>query len=375
MKLRHIIIIIIFVAVNGLVLGTLNFAGANKTEEVENKTTFYPTLNGTTVNNAEENFKIVGFGTISSYNNIDVACEVQGKLIQGTKNLKPGVTYRKGEVLFSINDTEARYNLRARKSGFINIIANLLPDLKTDFSSEYEKWENYIGSIKLNATLPQLPVWSSNKEKIFISTRNVLTEYFNIKSLEEQLRKFTVYAPFNGVVTDVYTTNNSVVNPGTKIMRLVETGNFEIPVSIPTSQSSSIGIGTEVTIYNTNGELKGSGAVIRISDVINKSTQSIDVYVRPKSIDGEEFTEGEYVEVELNQAETHMGMRLPKSAIHDNYVYTYSKKDSVLTKQPVQILNTNEQGAFIEGLKDNMIVITQEVLSFTDTSKYQVLIH
>lgn len=375
MKLRHIIIIAIFVLINILVLGTLNFAGASKAEEVAEKPAFYPTLNGTVITNSEENFKVIGFGTVSSFNDMDVSCEIQGKLIQGKHNLKPGVKIRKGDLLFSINDAEARYNLRARISGFINIIANLLPDLKTDFSSEFGKWENYIGNIKLNQTLPQLPAWSSNKEKIFISTRNVLTEYFAIKSLEEQLRKFTVYAPFSGVVTDVYATNNSVVNPGTKVIRLVETGNFEIPVSIPTSQSSSISIGTEVTIYTTNGALKGKGTVVRISEVINKSTQSIDVYVRPKSIDGAAFTEGEYVEVELNQAETHEGVRLPKSALNENFVYTYSKIDSILTKLPVQVLNTNDRGSFVQGIKNNTIVITQEVLSYTDTSKFQVLIH
>lgn len=375
MKLRHIIIIAIFVIINLLVVGTLNFAGTSKAEELEKKPTFYPTLNATSVINTEENFKIIGFGTVSSFNDMDVACEVQGKLIQGKQNLKPGIKFRKGELLFSINDSEARYNLRARKSGFINVIANILPDLKIDFPSEFDKWENYVGSIKLNATLPQLPIWSSNKEKIFISTRNVLTEYFAIKSLEEQLRKFNVYAPFSGVVTDVYATNHSVVNPGTKIMRLVEIGNFEIPVSIPTNQSKGIGIGTDVTIYTTSGELKGSGVVVRISEVINKSTQSIDVYVRPKSIEGQEFTEGEYIQVELNQAETHKGVRLPKNALHGNYVYTYSKVDSSLTKQAVQVLNTNESGTFVQGLKNNVIVVTQEVLNNTDSSKFQVLIH
>ncbi|NOQ74030.1 MAG: HlyD family efflux transporter periplasmic adaptor subunit [Crocinitomix sp.] len=375
MKLRHIIIITIFVSINVLVVTTLNFAGASKAEEVDKKPIFYPTLNGTTISNSEENFKIIGFGTVSSFNEMDVACEVQGKLIQGKQNLKPGIKFRKGELLFSINDAEARYNLRARKSGFINVIANILPDLKIDFPDQFKKWENYVGSIKLNATLPQLPAWSSTKEKIFISTRNVLTEYFAIKSLEEQLRKFRVYAPFSGVVTDVYATNHSVVNPGTKIMRLVETGNFEIPVSIPTNQSAAIAIGTEVTIYTTSGVLKGSGAVVRISEVINKNTQSIDVYVRPKSIEGATFTEGEYVEVELNRAETHKGVRLPNNAIQNNYVYTYSKIDSVLTKQAVQVLNTNDQGAFVQGLQNNTIVITQEVLNYTDTSKFKVLIH
>jgi hypothetical protein len=97
--------------------------------------------------------------------------------------------------------------------------------------------------------------------------------------------------------------------------------------------------------------------------------------VRPKIIEGQSFTEGEYLEVQLNQAETHQGVRIPKNALQGDFVYTYSKTDSVLTKQPVQVLNSNDSGAFVQGLKNKTIVITQEVLNYTDTSKFQVLIH
>ncbi|MDG1915796.1 MAG: HlyD family efflux transporter periplasmic adaptor subunit [Crocinitomix sp.] len=372
MKARHIIIITIFVLVNGVIFASLDFGGEE--EEKEAKPTFVPAVNGTVIQNGEETFKIVGYGTVSSYNSVDISCEVQGKLSQSKQHLKPGVNFRKGDVLFSVRDTEARYNLRAKKSGFINIIANLLPDLKTDFPTEFDKWNNYINSIRLNERLPQLPTWSTSKEKIFLSTRNVLTEYFSIKSLEEQLNKYTVTAPFSGVITDVYTTNFSVVNPGTKVMRVVETDNFEIPVSIPTSEVELVKLGTEVSVFNTNGQLKGSGVVIRVSEVINKNTQSVDVFIRPKAIEGESFTEGEYVEVEINESTTYKGVRIPNSAVHNNNVYTYSKTDSILRLQPVTVLNSNTNGMFVQGLKNNSTVITQEVLNYTDTTKYQVLI-
>lgn len=372
MKPRHIIIIGIFVLVNYFVISSLNFGGPE--EEEKTKETFYPTLQAATVNNTEETFKIIGYGTVSSFNSVDLACEVQGKLNKGKYNLKPGTKFRKGDLLFRVNDIDARYNLRARKSGFINIIANLLPDLKIDFPTEYTKWENYINTIKLNQSLPVLPNWATTKEKIFLSTRNVLTEYFAIKSLEEQINKYSVYAPFSGVITDVYVTDFSVINPGTRVMRIVETGNFEIPVSIPANQIDGVNTDTKVAIYSTAGELKGSGTVVRISEVINKNTQSIDVYIRPKSLDDKRFIEGEYVEVQLDKTDSFNGVRVPGSAIFDNQVYTYSKQDSSLTITPIQVLNSNQEGVFISGLKDQSIVITQEVLNYTDTSKYQVLI-
>lgn len=374
MKVRHIVIIIIFVLINFLIIKSLDFKGDISDDDKLKKELFVPTLRAQKVVNESETLKVVGFGTISSFNAVDISSEAQGQLKKGGHHLKPGANFRKGDLLFKINDTEAQYNLRARKSGFINILASLLPDLKIDFPNEFDKWENYIGSIKLNEGLAQLPSWTSNKEKIFLSTRNVLTEYFAIKSLETQIDKYAVYAPFSGVITDVYASDFSIVGPGTKVLRVVETDNFEIPVAVPAIELSAIKIGTSVTIYSTTGVLKGKGEVVRVSEVINKNTQSVEVYVRPKSIEGKEFTEGEYVKVEIDGEEEHTGIRIAKNAIVDHSVYIYSKKDSLLIEQPVTIYDTNDEGVFVKGIKDNSIVIVQEVLNFTDSSKYQVLI-
>jgi multidrug efflux pump subunit AcrA (membrane-fusion protein) len=352
---------------------SLNFGG-NKKDDADSKVeVFVPTLQATEVKNAEENFSVFGYGTVSSFNAVDISCEVQGKLIQG-KTLKPGVKFKQGDLLFKVNDAEARYNIRSRKSGFINIIAQLLPDIKVDFSSEYVKWENYVASIKLNEALPQLPAWKSSKEKIFLSTRNVLTEYFAIKSQEEQLKKFYVRAPYTGVITETFIANHAVVNPGTKVVRIAQTENFEIPVSVPASSISSIEIGTKGEIYTTTGELKGVGVVVRISEVINKSTQSIDVYVKPEALEGKTFIEGEYVKVAISGSGTYNGTRLPLNAVKNNEVFIYTKEDSTLQKQEVLVLDENENGVFVSGLNNKDIVITQEVLNNTDTSKYEVLL-
>jgi RND family efflux transporter MFP subunit len=202
----------------------------------------------------------------------------------------------------------------------------------------------------------------------------VLSEYFTIKSLEEQLRKYSVSAPFNGVITDVYLNNLSFVNPGTKIIRIVETGNYEIPVAVPTNQLHLINIGTKCRIMSTNGDEKGEGLVVRVSEVINKTTQSVNVYVKPNSKNASKFYEGEYVLVKIDAQTSHTGLRIPLSAIDENQVFVYSNKDSLLRKRPIEILNENKNGAFISGLKNNEIVIIQEVLNFKDSTKYGIIL-
>ncbi|MBI3133778.1 MAG: efflux RND transporter periplasmic adaptor subunit [Bacteroidetes bacterium] len=373
MKIRHIVIIASFVLVNALILIALLNAKPKETEEEKDKT-FIPHVEAITVTNTEEDLTVSGYGTLSSYNTVDLAAEVQGKLYTGTRALKPGIKFKKGELLFRIDDVEARYTNRARKSAFINLLANIMPDIKIDFASEYQKWNEYMESIKLNENLPQLPSWNSEKEKIFLSTRNILSEYFNIKSQEEQLKKFSVYAPFNGMISEVYMPEFSFVNPGAKIMKVVQTGNYEIPVAVPVSQLHLVEQGTECSIYSTDGTQRGVGSVVRISEVINRTTQSVTIYVKPGSENERPYIEGEYLLVKINAKITQKGIRLPQSAIKDNQVYVYSKTDSLLYKKPIQILNENELGAFVSGLQDNETVVIQEVTNYSDSTRFAIIL-
>lgn len=372
MKPRHFLIIGFFILVNVLIFKALT---AGKGEKVDKKNkTYVSTLSGMIIKNVEETFNVSGFGNVTSYNVVDISSEVQGKLSQGKINLKPGVKFRKGDLLFSIYDVDARYNIRSRKSSFITLIANILPDIKSDFNSEFDKWNNYIQSIKLNKTLPQLPVWKSDKEKIFLSTKNILSEYFSIKSQEEQLKKYYVSAPFSGTITDVYVNNFSIVNPGVKVMRIVQTSNYEIAMSVPVSQINEIKKGTKASIYTTSGLLKGEGSVVRISEVLNKNTQSVNVYVKAVALDDQKFIDGEYCKVDLNVEGKHKGVRIPIQSVFNNQIYVYSKQDSMLYKKSISILNEGLNGSFVSGLKDNDILITQEVLSHQDSTKYGVII-
>lgn len=371
MKPRHILILALFIAINAIIIFALIKGTPDKVKEDAEKI-FIPHVEASHVENTSEDLMVSGYGTLSSYNTVDVSSEVQGKLYQG-KALKPGIKFKKGDLLFKIDDIEARYALRARKSSFINLLANMMPDIKVDYSSEFNKWNDYLSDIKLNESLAQLPSWNTEKEKIFLSTRNVLSEYFNIKSLEEQLKKYSVHAPFSGMITEVYMNDFSFVNPGTKIIRIVETGNYEIPVSVPVSQLHMIDVGTKCTIYSTDGSERGGGSVARISELINKSTQSVTIYVKPGSSETR-YIDGEYLLVKIDAKISQKGFRIPLSAIRDGQVFVYSKSDSLLRKKPVQLLNENENGAFVSGLNDRDIVIMQEVVNYSDSTKYGIII-
>ena len=154
-------------------------------------------------------FTIYGSGRVISSSNINVTSEVQGKLSSNIK-LKKGTEFSKGQLLFRVQDSDAKMLLIARKSNYLNLVSNALPDLKIDFNSVFTKWESFLNSIKVDSPLPEFPNFNTNKEKNFIVSRSILAEYYNIKSDEERLKKYIINAPFDGSILEAFTDEGAI---------------------------------------------------------------------------------------------------------------------------------------------------------------------
>ena len=73
-------------------------------------------------------------GRISAYENVSLAAEVTGKILQGDVRLKPGETFHKGQLLISIYNKDVEASLKSVKSNFLRTVSSVLPDMLVDFS-------------------------------------------------------------------------------------------------------------------------------------------------------------------------------------------------------------------------------------------------
>ena len=95
---------------------------------------------------------------------------------------------------------------KSQKSNLSNLITAILPDIRLDYSTEFKKWERYLKAFDMNSPIPNLPDFSSDKEKYFVSGRGVLTAYYALKNLEVRYKKHQIRAPFSGVLTEALVT-------------------------------------------------------------------------------------------------------------------------------------------------------------------------
>lgn len=316
---------------------------------------------------------IVAFGRVNSAQSVSLIAEVGGKLLQGTIPLKEATFFNKGDIIYRIDEREARFNLQSQKSEFLNNVASALADIKIDFPDELSKWENFLQQIELNKSLPELPEVKSRKEKIFISNRKLLTQYYTIKSAEERLAKFTFTAPYKGSIAQLNFEEGSIVNPGATIGRIIRTDEMEAEIPVKAENIKWIETGMPVKLFAENKTMSWDGKIVRISDYVDPNTQSIMVYIKLLPNSQFKLYEGIYLQAEIEGKKLINTMEIPRKAlVNNNQVYVV--ENNKLKLKPITIHKVNSNSILFSGLEEGELVVVESIVNMPEntTVKTQV---
>ncbi len=311
-------------------------------------------------------------GRLGSQHYVDVISEVQGEILKGTVSLKKGESFYEGDLLFRIFDEEAAYSLRAAKSRFLNLIANALPDLQIDYPDAYQKWFDFFKKIDISESLPELPVIGSGQEKNFLAGRNILADYYNIKSSEVRLEKYQVHAPFNGSFTEVYLEVGSIANTGSRVARIIRTDKLELEVPVEVEDIKWISEDSEVTIFDEDRKVKWSGTIARKASFVNPATQSVSVFIYVYPSSQNPLYEGQYLTAVFKGRELNNVMEIPRNAVF-NYDEVFIIKDSLLYKERINIHKINDETIIFSGIPDTVRIVTEPLVNIPEKSKVKVI--
>lgn len=308
------------------------------------------------VKNSEIPIVLSANGNLVAKNKIDIFSEVQGVLNTSKKAFKPGTKYYKGEVLLSINSNEFLASLKSQKSNLYNLITSILPDIRLDYASEFNKWEAYLKSFDIEKTTPALPEFASDKEKYFISGRGILTAYYNVKNLEVRLSKHRIKAPFTGVLTEALVSSGTLVRSGQKLGEFIDTGVYELEVAINAEFANLIKVGNDVALNNLNKSKTYQGKVVRVNGRVDQISQTINAYI---AVQDPDLKEGMFLEANLIAKSETDAIEISRKLLVDNTAVYVVKNDSVLTLQKVNPVYFGAENVIIKGLRNEDKILTQ----------------
>lgn len=314
--------------------------------------------------------EVEAYGRVVSSHQLNLTAEVGGRLLAGNLALKAGQNFTRGQLLFKIHSTEQRLSLRARKSTFLNLLASILPDLRIDFSDTYANWQQYFDAIDLEKDLPELPKAKSSKEKTFLATKNILGEFYNIKSLEENLKKYSVYAPYTGSISIVNVQVGSIVNPGTQVGTIIRTDKLEIQIPIELRDIAFVEVGKRVAVIGQNGKSL-RGEVARVADLVDPNTQSINVFISIENTQKGDIYDGLYLNTKIPGKVVPDAMSIPRSVIR-NKDEVFIVENDVLRTRKIIIQKVNGENAIVSGLNAGDLLVVDAPTNASNNMKVTI---
>jgi len=251
--MRQIIISAIGILIIGFGYFGMKTMADQKKPEPEEEVRALPTVFTKKITNTSTPIAVTASGNLAARDRIEIYSEVQGIFEYSAHSFKPGISYRTGEVLLQLNSDEYRAGLRSQKSTLYNQIVAALPDLRFDYPEAFQKWQDYVTSFDVEDPLRPLPETTSDKEKLFIAGRNINSTWFNVKNVEERLTKYTIYAPFDGVLTEATLDKGVLVRPGQKLGEFINPSIYELEVAVNSSYVDLLKVGNTVSLSNIEG--------------------------------------------------------------------------------------------------------------------------
>lgn len=368
MKSRQIIIIIAAVSIIGGAVGLSNFLSKQKEiPEKKEVKEFKKYVKTEKVDYADLQTQVIGYGRVQTAESQELIAEVPGKMTRGEMSLKEGQRFRKGALLYIIDDTEAKLNLQAQKSNFLKDLAAILPDFKIDFPDNFQVWQGYFNAIELEKDLPELPVYRSDKEKTFLATKSIFNSYYSIRSSEVNLKKYKTYAPFDCSIAEVYLQSGSFVNPGSKIAMIMRSDKLELKVAVATNDIDWIKIGNTAYLSSEEGPQTWVGVIVRMGEHVNQNTQSIDVYIAIQ-LNEHKVYDGLYLKAAIPGKVVNQSMIIPRNAVF-NGTQVFVVKDSLLQVKEIVIQKVNPETVVFSGLRPGEDVVIEPLVNAYNNMK------
>lgn len=306
---------------------------------------------------ADHVLQIHGNGSIESQQHLDLVSFVGGEVVYSKNDLKSGLFVKKGDVLLKIDDREAQNRTLQTRSGLINAIVSLIPELRGNAQNKtYNKWNNYLEQLNMSNT-PNLPEITDAQERIRVSMHNIFNQHATVKNAEITLDRHTIRAPFDGYLVDDGVIAGTWISPGQVAVSMINPFQLEIAVPLALSELELLSDDEmpQAIVTPTEDPSKHlTGFLRRQNAHIDKRSQTVTIHVELSNPELDPaFLPGNYMDVHIQGNMLRDVAVLPRDVIAPG-PFVYTMEDSLLARYPVEIVAS-------EG--DSLIVANGEVES------------
>ena len=365
----------------------------------------------------------VGYGSVAPSVVLDAVAEVDGKIIEMLPNLKRGSIVQTGSVLLKIDPTVYELAIAEIETSIASTQAQIeetyVDERNTRTSLDIENKSLEFSKKELDRLTNIVEKGAVSRSSLDQQERTYLTQLQSVQSLkntlqllpverkllkaqlagyeaklanaELDLENTTITLPFDGRIAEVNIETGQYVKVG-DVMVIVDGINkaevtAQIPISrvrplIPVSDVSNIQINEEmfekVLGFKAKVRLQEIGVewdarFVRMNDTIDPKTRTMGVIVEvdepyANAIPGVRppLIKGMFVEVEIRGKPISSQLVIPRTALHEDKVYTVNSENRLEIKQVKTAIKQAEYASITSGLNEGDKLIVSDLIPAID---------
>jgi len=296
-------------------------------------------------------------GVLVAHQRITLTSRVQGVLKTIEPLFKTAQSYKKGDMIYQIDDADYSASVKAARANFLSLLTSIIPDLKLDFSNEFSNWSQFLSDLTVTQSLPELPDMTE-KLKLFVSGRGLLSSYYSVQSMEQNLSYYSVRAPFDGVLVEATVTEGSLIRPGQQLGVFIKPGIYELAVQLPKTYVEFIAEGLEVSLNSLDGNQQYQGTISRINASVDSKTQSVQVFIL---VQDSRLKEGIYLTAQLDAIDIADAFMVKRGLLNAEQ-QLFVVKDNQLKLKQVEVVYYTQTHAVVRGINDGEQLLALPVL-------------
>ena len=301
----------------------------------------------------------------------DLKSEYGGRILKS--DLRPGTKFKAGEFLVQLDTHELELEIQktqsdmdtaekriAAGSTFDTLIANARDDLAT---KERQYKLGSLSETDFTEAKRALEHLEQSRELERLDNQQKLDNLKNaLKTEQLQLSRMTLTAPFEGVVSTVYASQDDIIAPNQPIAHLITTSRLVV-AKVSEEDFANIRVGQKASVrFLTYGDPPSNAAVAKILPTADPETQRYMVYLNVE-IPPEKLVPGITGEASIDVGEHENTLIVPRRAVSGHSLLVVAGGRVELRRVELGFASLNEVEV-LSGVRERDAVIAEQLDQF-----------
>ena len=313
-------------------------------------------------------------GTFDANKESKISAETQGKI--NSISVNEGDFVRKGQALIQLDHALLLQQL--------NVIEVQIQNAKAEYNIQLNANQIQIDGLKkdvnrytilmqsdaiqgIQLEKAELQLKTANNQRLAILQQSGLkTAEAQKKSIEEQINKTTIKAPFSGIVTMKFTEIGAFAAPGMPLLQITDIGLLKFTINVSESEINKFQMGKTYPVFADiySDELLEGKATLIGSKANMGGSYPIQFTV--KNVEKSKIKSGMFGKVSLKSDANEKGFLIPSSAIigNTNQPQIYLAKDGKATLQNITVSRKVQSKSVItSGINEGDVLIVNGLIN------------